>query len=401
MVLHDKTKNNILERARRHIFSTGMGDAASQLSQVNMAYGLAKIHLVQEKYGLDPDASFVTTPDETISRNASRWEQGISYGGRLSWGSGKEKLTILDVKPNACGMLVGTLDNLPDPKDVVRSAASLQERSHYANNIKIEWDFFKGNHFIDVFKTNSTEKGLKLPPYSVIMHAGCSELKGCTEYGPGLYWNESKHWWEVCKKINTPFGYIYVLEGNDAKEYYDFFLKADKFAKKRREIAFKEIFDGKVMINETHQGLLNMNEIVLGCQVIQSKKQLFPISIRADLPSYLFRGKKNFTKQHIEDLGWTERAQKLGLTNRLRNSNILPHGGGYCFPDSLGVTNVFEVNKKRYFEIDMINSVGKKIVSNVRELQFSYRSRGVILKTLAVGLGEIAANLDPVYTIKF
>ena len=76
MALHDKTKNNILERARRHIFSTGMGDAASQLSQVNMAYGLAKIHLVQEKYGLDPDASFVTTPDETISRNASRWEQG-------------------------------------------------------------------------------------------------------------------------------------------------------------------------------------------------------------------------------------------------------------------------------------------------------------------------------------
>lgn len=164
---------------------------------------------------------------------------------------------------------------------------------------------------------------------------------------------------------------------------------------------FKEVFHtNNVIANETHQGLLNYNEITLGCQRITSTKQLHPMSIRADLPSYLLRGKKNLTPEQIETLGFKQRAKELGTEKRLRNANILPHGGGYKFPDMLDVQEVFEIGGKRFFDINMANDRGKYIVQDVRELEFDYRSREVLLKTIELGLGEIVAKLIPMYVLK-
>lgn len=396
-----RTKGALLNRASEHIFSTGINDGTSHLCLANMKYGLAKMHLVQRKYGLDPDATFITTPDETISRNTRRWEQGISYGGRLSWGSGREKLMMLDVKPNYCGMLVGGLDYLPKPKSVLRRVFDLERKSSYINDVKVQWDFYKGNHFIDVFRIEDKEKGLKLPRYAVILHAGCPELKGDNEKGMGLYWNTSRRLKELCKVVKTPFGPAYVLRGRDAVKYYKFCLLAEDFAKKRRELAFRSLFDrGRLVCNETHQGMMNMNEVVLGCQVFQTKKQLFPISIRADLPSYLVRGVHNFTPHQMDVLGFTDRAEEHGVYHRLNRANVLPHGGGYAFQDSLSVERIFEIRKKRYFEIEMSNSLGKKIIANPKEMQFTYRGREVIQRTQDIGMCDIAAELQPVYTIK-
>ena len=39
-----------------------------------MAYGIAKIQFLQEKLGLNPDATFISTPDATITRNVERWK---------------------------------------------------------------------------------------------------------------------------------------------------------------------------------------------------------------------------------------------------------------------------------------------------------------------------------------
>ncbi|NQU78552.1 hypothetical protein HQ545_02160 [Candidatus Woesearchaeota archaeon] len=396
-----KSKKALLNRAKKHIFSTGLNDGASHLCISNMRYGLAKMHYVQQKYGLEPDATFVTTPDETVSRNAGRWEQGISYGGKLSWGGGREKMVVLDVKPNCCGMLVGGLNKLPSPRKILRRVYDLEHESSYVNNVRVQWDFYKGNHFIDVFKVHEKESGLKLPRYAVILHAGCSELKGDTDKGSGLYWNMSKQLREECRRVKTPFGPSYILDGHDASEYYNFNLFAEDFAKKRRELAFKMLFDhGKVLCNNTHQGLLNLNEIALGCQVFNSRKSLLPISIRADLPSYLVRGNHSFTPHQMDLAGFSSRAEELGVYHRLARANIVPHGGGYAFQDALSVEKVFEIKGKRYFKIDMANSVGKKIISNVKELQFSYRGREVVQRTLDLGMCELSAELEPVYTIK-
>jgi hypothetical protein len=395
------TRQGLLKRAEEHIFSTGLSDGTSHLCLANMKYGMAKMHFVQNKFGLAPDATFATTPDETVSRNTSRWEQGISYGGRLSWGSGREKFIILDTKPNCCGMLVGGLHDLPKPKSVLRRVFDLEQEAEYVNDIRVKWDFYKGNHFIDVFRVDVKEDDLRLPKYAVILHAGCPELKAESEKGMGLYWNESKRLMELSKRVKTPFGPMFTLEGHDAMEYYNFYLFADDFAKKRRELAFRRLFDnGRIICNHTHQGLINMNEVVLGCQVFHSRDQLLPISIRADLPSYLVRGHHNFNPHQMDMLGFTTRAEDHGVYNRLAKSNILPHGGGYTFLDSLSVDKIFEIKDKRYFELDMANSIGKKIISNTKELEFTYRGREVVQRTLDLDMCEIAAELKPVYTIK-
>ena len=103
----------LLRRAEEHIFSTGLDDSGARLGLANMKYGLAKVHLAQEALGLAPDATFITAPDLTVTRNHHRWRSGFGYGGRLTWGDGQQELIILDLKPNCCGMLVGGLDDLP------------------------------------------------------------------------------------------------------------------------------------------------------------------------------------------------------------------------------------------------------------------------------------------------
>ncbi|MBD3312903.1 hypothetical protein GF345_00515 [Candidatus Woesearchaeota archaeon] len=398
MSISKSDSKKILERASQHIFSTGVEDSATELAKANMQFGLAKMHLAQEHYGLEPDATFISSPDETITRNKGRWNQGIGYGGKISWGAGREKLMVLDVKPNACGMLVGGIDKVPEPKELLKTIYEFEKDDTFIKNVKVQWDFNKGNHFIDVFNVEGAVT--KLPDHIVILHAGCPEMKTENQAGHGLYFDNNPALQQIADTIKTPFGPIYCLEGRNADEYFKFWNFADEFAKKRREIAFKAFFGGKIICNRTHQGLVNMNEIALGCHVCDDFKGFYPFSIRADLPSYLLRAKKNFTDNQIEELGFAERAEEFGVTGRLKKANLLPHGGGYTFNDSLSVDRIFEVNKLRYFSVDMLDGVGKKIISDPRDVQYSYRGREVLLKTLEIGMGEELASLRPIYTLK-
>jgi len=152
--------------------------------------------------------------------------------------------------------------------------------------------------------------------------------------------------------------------------------------------------------NEIHQGLINMNEIVLGCHYSKNQATLFPFTLRADLPAYIVKGKPNLSPESIELLGFEKRSKSLGVYNKLLNADIIPHGGGYVLPDILTVNRVIEVNRKRYFEVEMQNDRGKKIVSEVRELPYEYRGRKVVLRALEIGLIEIVAKLIPQYVLK-
>ena len=76
------SKEELLAQAEEYIFSTGLLDGAVHLCKANMKYGLAKIHHVQKRLGLKPDATFISTPDMTISRNSARWKSGFGYGER-------------------------------------------------------------------------------------------------------------------------------------------------------------------------------------------------------------------------------------------------------------------------------------------------------------------------------
>ena len=393
-------KKEFLNQAEKHIFSMGLGDSGSKLCKANMKYGLAKIHYWQESSGITPKATFISTPDMTVTRNVNRWRAGFGYGGKISWGKGDEEIIVLNAKPNACGMLVGGLEKFPDEKKLLERVEVFQKKKSFVNKIKVKWDFSKGNHFIEIFSVKPMVE-VELPPYVFVIHGSASELRENSPFGWGLYYDKSPALKKEADCVNTPFGSLPILEGKKAKRYFELYQFADVFAKQKRELVAKGLFgDYQLISNETHQGLLNYNEILLGAHYINGKSKLYPLTLRADLPAYLLKGRKNLRPESIESLGFGKRARKLGVYQRLRQANLIPHGGGYTFPQLLSVEEVYEIGGKRYFKADAANDRGKQIIFDVRDIPFIYRGREVALKLLELELGKIAAKLIPLYVIK-
>ncbi len=396
-------KDELLAHAEAHIFSTGIHDAATHLCRANMKYGLAKIHWVQEQLGIKPDAIFISTPDMTISRNAARWKSGFGYGGKITWGDGNLELVILDIKPNTCGMLVGGLDRLPESAELVGIFEKLKkDRKKQISGVEIDWDFHLSNHFIDLFWVKPLGEN-KLSEYVFIIHSSARELTGDNRMGFGLYYDKSPLLRDIAERFDTPFGPLHVLTGSRAKEYYEFYQFAEKYSKQKRNIAAEALFgEFKFIANEIHQGLSNMNEILLGCHQFDEKDPecVFPFVLRADLPNYLVKGKPNLEESNIESLGFTKRSQRLGVYDKLNKANLIPHGSGYAFPHFLNVCRILEYNEHRYFEVDLLNDRGKKVLSDLREIPFTYRGREVLLKTLELNMCELVAKLLPRYVLK-
>ena len=392
-----------LERARQHIFSTGPEDSGTRLCMANMPYGLAKIHYAQEQLGYPADATFVGSPDMTITRNVSRWQSGFGYGGKVAWGEGDREFLVLDTKPNCCGMLVGGIDDLPDVARLIERMAEMTANPPELDGLPIEWDFAKGNHFIDICVVDRLDPSVDLPPYTFVLHAAGNELRDASTHGPGLYWDFSNGLRKLATTFETPFGPLRVLEGEAARQYVDFYEYADSYTKRRRMLAAELLFGEFTLIaNETHQGLVNPNEVILGCHHVDptQPEKLYPLMLRSDIPGYLIRGLPNFSDTTIEALGFEGRARDLGVLHRLQNANLLPHGAGYILPHILHVTRVLERAGMRYFECDTVSDHGREIISHPRDVPHDYRGRSVVLSTVELGLGQIVAKLVPVRVLK-
>jgi hypothetical protein len=396
------SKTDLLQRANNFIFSTGLNDGASKLCRANMKYGLAQFHLIQEKYGFEPKATFISSPDETISKNNFRWNSGLGYGGRLNWGSGKEKIIFLNIKPNCCGILVGGLEELPDPYEIIKKIDNVKSTELYSGDILINWDYGISNHFINCYETKNLSS-LDFPPYVFMIHGSAPEFRD-DKYGIGLYIDTSESLMSRAIKETTEFGIQFVLLDSDAKEYLEFNKKALMFSKVKREIIAMNLFSSNfsVICNTGHQFLKDYNNMYIGSNCTESdSSNIFPTTLRADLSSYLFRGKKNFSETTLKNNDFLERADRLELLDLLLNANLLPHGGGYMLPDISRVQKVLEYKDQRYFACELMKDRNKlKIVRNVKELQFEYRGRDVILKTLQLNLGEIIARLNPIFSLK-
>jgi hypothetical protein len=389
-----------LQRAIDHIFSTEISDSGSRLGLANMRFGMAKIHWAQEQLGFPVNATFISAPDLTVTRNTNRWRSGFGYGGCLSWGDGSLELMILDLKPNACGMLVGGLEELPDCQQLLEGIHNLSKEDVKIDGLPIQWDFGKSNHFIDLFRVKELAD-IKFPPYIFIMHFSGGELRRDTSSGMGLYWDQSSALQALMHIMETPFGPLRILTGSEACEYYKFYRYVDEFVKKRRLLAAQRLFEDFTLINnDNHQSLTNANQILLGCYQFSDSKSIYPIALRPDLPAYLVRGRPNFSPEMIENLGFDSRAKRLGVYELLSTINLLPHGGGYTFPHILDVANVFEIDGERYFELELTNGSGNQVVSNMREIPFEYRGRQVVLRALELGMAEPVAQLIPEYILK-
>jgi hypothetical protein len=394
-------RQTLLQRATAHIFSTGLDDSGARLGLANMRYGLAKIHLAQEALGLAPDATFVAAPDLTVTRNRNRWRSGFGYGGRITWGDGHQELIILDLKPNYCGMLVGGLNRLPARDPLLQRVQALQAEELSIEGIPIKWDFGVSNHFITVFRVIPLDDS-SLPPYAFVIHSSGSELRRENAWGDGLYWDRSEGLQRKAEILDTPFGPLRLLTGPAARDYYAFCQRVDAFAKKRRLLVARRLFDDMTLYsNEAHQGLVSMNDMVLGSYPVgEGEETILPLTLRADLPAYLVRGRPNLSDGVIEALGLGERARRLGLYHRLRSANIIPHGGGYTFPHFQDVLSVIELGQERYFELSLGADDSRQIINDVRDLPYAYRGMEVVERVVELGLGELIARLDPIYVLK-
>lgn len=402
MLVTKETQNEMLIKAKKHCFFVGLNDSGAELCKVNTPYGIAGIQYIQKELGLSPKATFISSPDMTITRNVSRWKSGFGYGGKLIWGDGNDELIILNSKPNACGMMVGGLEKMPEIDKLIERLHDMENTEHLIDGVPVEWDFYKSNHFIDIFEAKPVSSHHEdLPRYMFILHGSSGEFRGDRGSDFGVYYDKSKKLRSMAREIDTPFGNYLILTGKDARDYYERYLYVENFAKEKRRLGAKLLFDEFMEIsNETHQGLISMNEITLGCHYIRDETTLFPVALRPDLPAYLVRGIPNYTPEMIDVLGFENRAKKFGVYDYLLNSNIVPHGGGYVLPDILSVNKVIDINGSRYFEVEMQNDRGKQIISEVHELPYEYRGRTVILRSVEIDSLEIVFKLIPKFVLK-
>ncbi|MFQ5649822.1 MAG: hypothetical protein ACE5IY_07760 [bacterium] len=396
-------KNRQLDDAAQFIFHTRPLDVGAELCLENMKYGLAKMHYVQQQLALPPSATFITSPDVTVTINSYRWQSGFGYGGKLAWGDGDTQLMFLDTKPNCCGMFVGGLEKLPSKETLIRRSVRMKDEQCEVDGIKIKWNLEKGNHFVDVFEVRPLESGLKLPPYAFMAHTSGSELKKESHLGPGLYIDSSKTLRQWAETVDTPFGPMHILTGDRATAYWQFYQVAEAFAQKRRNRAAELLFDEFIpLANANHQGLVDMNTIALGINTWteHSGEFLAPLALRPDLPAYLCRGVQNYSVRMLEKLGWRERAQRLGVEHRLLNANMLPHGAGYNYPGWKSVLRVHEIDGRRFFEVKSRKGQGSEIITDLRNVPYEYRGKEILSQTVELELGRPVAELIPIYVLK-
>ena len=396
-----------LERARDHCFLAGVDDSAARLSAANLPYGIAKLHHVQRELGVAEDACFVAAPDATITRNQARWRQGFSYGGMYRWSG---DFHVLDLKANACGMMVGSLPSLPDAATVEERLRALSAGHLSLDGVTLENDLSAKNHFIDVFELapdGQLEPAPNAARYYFIMHSSGHEHRGPTARGIGLYWDKSAPLLALARTVTSPWGNLHILEGDAAAEWFEFYQRVDDFNHRRRAAIAELIFgDHELVVNATHQGLVRgMNCANIGCYTYPTATaaadRLFPLTLSPDEPAFLVRGHDNFAAATIDELGWGERADRYGLRDWLTSTNLLPHGGGYTYPQLSGVTRVFDDGPdQRRFELRPLDpEAPPQIISTPRDLDFSYRGLEVLERMEELALGSAAVRLDLKYIV--
>ncbi|MBW2731109.1 MAG: hypothetical protein JRH20_01880 [Deltaproteobacteria bacterium] len=384
-----------LTLAKDYCFVAGVNDLAAQLCATNAAFGLAKIHHIQRELGLENRACFIGAPDATVTRNPRRWRYGFGYGGLLAL---NPEIAVLDAKPNGCGMLVGALTAPPDVNLVRRKAEEARRDPPILEGVQLGYDLHESNHFVDVCTLESTfTDDAALPQEIFIIHSSGHEHRAQSPLGPGLYLDESAELQAMATRYKTPWGELSLLLGENAGAYYRFCSDVQAFNHRRRELFAERLFGTfDVVRNATHQGFRAPGLFYLGAYFFEDRDTgLFPLTLGPDQPVYLIRPHRNFNEAALQQLGWTERARRLDLGQRLHQANILPHGGGYALEGALKGVSSEDGDRHRYHIIRSDGSESSFV--EVRDMPFAYRDDVVLRRLVELELGQPVAR----YRIRF
>lgn len=183
-------------------------------------------------------------------------------------------------------------------------------------------------------------------------------------------------------------------------------MKVQEWNERRREAIADAIFgdDWELVTNATHQGMSAVNACHLGCYIFDDadleRGVRFPLTISADLPVYMVRPKRNFTEEIADRVGFLERARKHGVEERVLGANLLPHGGGYRYPQIERVGRVLEDGPdQRRFEL-IRKDGGVEIIENPRAQAYGYRGLEVLDKLSELDLGDLVLESDVRYVVR-
>ena len=392
----------------------GVNDVGMQLCAANVPYGLAKIHHAQKAMGTPPDATFVGAPDATITRNNRRWSQGFGYGGMYAWTG---DFAVLDIKPNACGMSVGALDGRPALDDLRARLRELDRQPLTLDGVVLDNDLTESNHFVDVFRVSDEDGYQGLPGgarYVYVMHSSGHEHRERSPFGPGLYWDASDELSQLARVMDTPFGTLHILDAEQAEAWYGFYRKVDDFNHRRRALLGAFLFGRhQVVINATHQGMVRgYNQANIGCYTFEDTDlgengdadldgPFFPLTLSPTLPAFLVRPEPNLCDGAIDALGWRARIDRHGLHERIAGQNILPHGGGYSYPQLRGVARVIDdTPDRRQFELIPTDPAAPmQVIETPRQLRYGYRGLEVKERMESLTLGRALVKLELEYVL--
>jgi hypothetical protein len=307
-------------------------------------------------------------------------------------------------------MLAGALPELPALEAVRERLHALDASRLELDGIQLDNDLTESNHFVDLFTVNQEASSESLPQgrqNAFIMHSSGHELRGVTALGPGLYWDESEELHRMARPIETPWGRLHVLTGDAASAWYRFYQRVQDFTHRRREALARFLFgEFTELVNATHQGLVRgINQANIGCYHFEDpapgEEPLFPLTLSPTLPAYLVRGQRNLGDAAIARLSWEDRLARHQLDQRIRGSNLLPHGGGYRFPSVRGVARVLEDGPdRRRFELTPADPASPvEVVETPRPLAHEYRGVEVKRRMIELELGRPVVELDLEYVL--
>lgn len=385
----------LLHLAGQSIWSgLAVDDSATSLALANLRHGLAKMLATQHQLGFPLDATFICSPDFTTPRNQVKWQWGLAIGGKVQWGDGSQPLVFLDPQVNTSTALVATVDHRPELRVMLERIDRLRGKQVVIQGLDMEWDLGRDNHFLNVYQVASSSGLNLISEFVVIVHGGEAEVRKPNALGWGLDYRESPPLREHMLVVDTPFGPTRVLTGQAAWDHYAGYLRYQNYSKEKRRVIAEEIFPGcQVISNEHHHGFDGINTALIGAYGFDpGLDTVYPITLRSDLPTYLARGTANVRHDHLPD------AVPATLGNRIANANVLPHGGGYTYPELASLEEIVPGATERYFVL-RTTSGGRRVTADLTSIPFEYRGEPVMEMVRTWGLGEIVASLQPLYSI--